>query len=166
MPHFRLLGILRDDVEFLRHHNATSLTSRRIFASTRCGVTETPPIEKSCVRHCVDVIITTSDYYLKNSIVMHKSLGSFELLKLDQTKWTESVSPTACHRCHVSSEFKGVLPRRFGSEMGPAICAGYTLRRNTMRIARFNFEKWQFLLFFVLRFFLSDNLLKTLHLPP
>ena len=89
-----------------------------------------------------------------------------ELLKLDKTKWTRSVSLTACHRCNVSSEFKGMLPGRFDSEMGLAICAGYTLRLNTIGIARFDFEKMRFLVFFVLRFFLFNSLLKILYLPP
>ena len=51
------------------------------------------------------------------------------------------MSPTACHRCNVSLEFKDVLPRRLDPEMGPAIMRCYTFRRNTMKTTRFDFEK-------------------------
>ena len=88
-----------------------------------------------------------------------------------------------------------MLPRRYSPEMGLAVCAGYTLLQNTMRIIRFDFEKKKDLFFLAfyelndvtvscfsecgmmtwvqsdlygetLRFFLFNNLLKTLHLPP
>ena len=106
------------------------------------------------------------------------------------------LEPLELDRDDVSSEFKGVLPRRYALEMGLAVCAGYTLLRNTMKVIRFDFEKKTIFVFFVvfyklknitvsclsdygmmtwvqfdlygetLRFFLFNNLLKTLHLPP
>ena len=50
-----------------------------------------------------------------------------------RTVKSDTVLPTACHRCNASS--KGVvLPGRNDAEMGPQ--TRYTLRRNTARIIK------------------------------
>ena len=42
-----------------------------------------------------------------------------------------------------------MLSRRYALEMGPSVCADYTLVRNTINIIRFDFEKKTFLVFLV-----------------